>query len=514
MDIFIIREGRQAGPYSEDAVKAFLTEGTARPADMGWCKGMAEWRSLGEVLKLRADEKKGSATQPPAASNGTNGTNGTQEVHVPATEKQKAFLKYLGAEFGENLTKQRAALAVSDALEAPKLQPRIRKWHDDKLRLHANIFQDEIDYRRANRTNRYLERIQTEGADVLKDVTKAHVQVLVESLDKKNAGWETEPEAALWDFLLPAIGSHFPQLVQPAHKGTLKAGGSRIVRAATRGMSATAGLVPPPRQTGTVGAMFRGVILGVIALGGILVGQHYWQKSRSQGEIAPAPSPEKKDAPSAPVAANEPKPNEPAPEPPGKLIAANKEPGGIPEKSELPGLPGLPVAPAQEPAPAPPVPADPPAPAPAMNAEKPAPPAPPALPAPADEKPAVPPPAVPPTPPDAPAPVTPSPASVPRTAVRLTQGIGVMLSNGQVALPAGTILRYLATEGANVRVSWNNNVFFVPAAATNVNEPVPAPSEPAALATPAAGMQPAAPPAPGLPAAPAALKPKKPTDDL
>ncbi len=505
MDIFIIREGRQAGPFSEDAVKAFLTEGTARPADLGWIKGMAEWRSLGEVLKLRADEKKGSATTPPAASNGANGTH---EVHVPATDKQKAFLKYLGAEFGENLTKQRAALAVSDALETPKLQPRIRKWHDEKLRLHAGIFQDELDYRRANRTNRYLERIQTEGADVLKDVTKAHVQVLVESLDKKSPGWESDRESALWDFLLPALGSHFPQLVQPAHKATLKVGGSRVARAATRGMSATAGVVPPPRQTGTVGAMLRGVILGVIALGGILVGHHYWQKSRSQGELAPAPSPQKKDGPStesAPVSTKAPKPNDPSPEAPGKLIAANKEPGGIPEKSEVPGLPALPV---QDPAPAPPVSADPPAPAPAMNAEKPVPPAP------ADEKPAVPPP-----PPDTPAalpPVTPPAAPVPRTAVTLTQGIGVMLSNGQVALPTGTVLRYLATEGANVRVSWNNNVFFVPAAATNVNEPVPAPAEPPAPATPAVGMQPAVPPAPGLPAAPATApaKPKKPADDL
>lgn len=78
-----------------------------------------------------------------------------------------------------------------------------------------------------------------------------------------------------------------------------------------------------------------------------------------------------------------------------------------------------------------------------------------------------------------------------------------MLSNGQVKLPAGTVLRYLATEGANVRVSWNNNVFFVPAAATDVNEPVPVPADPAV-----------APPAPGTPPASDMAKPKKPADDL
>ncbi len=501
MDIFIIREGRQTGPFSEDAVKAFLTEGTARPADMGWAKGMAEWRPLSEVLKPSPERMNGaagavangSAARPPSPSEAAQET--------PATAKQKAFLKYLGAEFGENLTKQRAALAVSDALETPKLQPRIRKWHDDKLRLHEDIFQDEIDYRRANRTNRYLERIQTEGANVLKDVTKAHVQVLVESLDKKKPGWESDPEAALWDHLLPAIGGHFPQLVLPAHKHLMKsAAGSRIAKAATRGLSAAAAVVMPRPQTGTLGAMLRGVILGVIALGGILLGHHYWQKSRGDStSVTPAP-PEKRETPPASVASNDQPPKDPAPkvpalEPPGKLIVENKLPELPPDK---PAADPAPVSPAA------PVPNDPPAPVPAMSTEKPA------VPAAPEEKPAVPPPAAPTMTPEAPASpapaaVTPPPVSVPRTAVTLSQNIGVMLQNGQVTLPAGTALRYLATEGANVRVSWNNNIFFVPAAATNVNEPVVAPADP--------GMAPAA-PGTQPPAAPGIAKPKKPADDL
>jgi hypothetical protein len=87
--------------------------------------------------------------------------------------------------------------------------------------------------------------------------------------------------------------------------------------------------------------------------------------------------------------------------------------------------------------------------------------------------------------------------------VKLIQGIGVMLQNGQVTLPAGTPLRYLGTEGQNVRVSWNNNVFFVPALATDVNEPVPAPAVPAGTTPAPAGL-------PGASPSPA----KKPTDDL
>ena len=104
---------------------------------------------------------------------------------------------------------------------------------------------------------------------------------------------------------------------------------------------------------------------------------------------------------------------------------------------------------------------------------------------------------------------TPAAAPPQRTAVKLLQGIGVMLSNGQVTLPAGTPLRYLGTDGPNVRVSWNNNIFFVPAMATDVNEPLPAQGDPAAPATaPAPGTPPAA------PADPAPAKPKKPADDL
>jgi hypothetical protein len=132
-------------------------------------------------------------------------------------------------------------------------------------------------------------------------------------------------------------------------------------------------------------------------------------------------------------------------------------------------------------------PAAPMAPAPPMTAEKPA--------TPAAENP----------PPAAP----PAPAPAQRNAVKLTQGIGVMLPNGQVTLPAGTVLRYLATEGTNVRVSWNNNIFFVPALATDVNEPLPAPGDPAAT-PPAPGVPPGTPAVP----APGATKPKKPADDL
>ncbi len=489
MEIFIIREGRQAGPFSAEAVKAFLVEGTARTADLGWRKGMADWRPLEEVLRVQAVHE-GPSKTPPAA--GAPAATGSGEKHVPATGKQKALLKFLGAEFGETLEKARAALAISDALETPKLQSRIRKWHEEKLRQHPDVFQDEIDFRKANRANRYLERVQTEGSEVVKDVTKAHVQVLVESLDKRHPGWETERESALWDFLLPAVGEHFPQLVEPAQKERLKSGlSAKSGASGTRGMGRHAGgIVPPRAATGTFGAMMRGVVLGVIALGAIVTGHHFWQE---RGKAAPSAggspvskSPAKNETAALPVEPAAKSPTAPAEE---KLFADARVPDTATELAAKPATPEpatLPEPPAPEPAAAPP----------AMNAEKPAPP-----PAPPEGKPAAAAPMTPAAEPAmaaAPAPevATPPVPPVQRTAVKLIQRIGVMLSNGQVTLPAGTPLRYLGAEGPNVRVSWNNNVFFVPAMATDVNDPLPAPSDPA------------------NPAAPNATKPKKPADDL
>ena len=57
----------------------------------------------------------------------------------PATARQKALLQYLGAAISDTATREDAALAISDALENPKLTSRIAKWGDEKLRLHPDL---------------------------------------------------------------------------------------------------------------------------------------------------------------------------------------------------------------------------------------------------------------------------------------------------------------------------------------------------------------------------------------
>jgi hypothetical protein len=491
MEIFIIRDGKQTGPYDDAKIQSMLSQGSVLAKDNAWRKGLPAWLPLSEVLQP-------DSTQPPASPGSTGRRNDSSEGRTSATAKQKALLKYLDAESIEGVSKEEAATAISDALENPKFQDRINTWHQEKLRLHPTVFQDEIDYRTANRTRRYLEQCQTEGAEVVKDVTKAHVQVLVESLDKRFSNWESEPRAALWDYLFPSIAEHFPALVLPAAKGRLRLGVMPKMAAARPRKPAVATLPAPvsrERSTGAFSAAVRGGVFGLIVLGIVAGAMKFWlTATRPPALHAPppaAPAPSTETAKEA-IPAN----------PPGTPGTVAKAPENVP--GLLPSLP--PATPpaitsaADEPAQIPPSPvATPPVTEskPAVTEAKPAiPPAP----APAEQPSsgATPSPAL-------PSPVAPAAPSAPRTSVTLIHGISVSLPNGQITLPAGTQLRYLALEGQKVRVAWNNNLFYVPAIATDVNRPVSEPATPAATpATPAVQSA-----VPGTPAVP-----RKPGDDL
>ena len=50
MQLFIIRDGQQTGPVSEDTVHALIQQGDLRMSDMGWRKGLPGWLPLAEIL--------------------------------------------------------------------------------------------------------------------------------------------------------------------------------------------------------------------------------------------------------------------------------------------------------------------------------------------------------------------------------------------------------------------------------------------------------------------------------
>ena len=488
MELFIIRDGQQTGPFNQELVQSQLKSGELRPDDMGWHKGLSAWLPLGELFQRAA----GSA-EPPPVSSANSGVRGR-----PASGRQKALLQYIGATIPSQVTREEAALAISDALENPKLTSRLAKWGEEKLRLHPDLFQDEVDYRRANRITRFLELCQTDGAEVVKDITKAHVQVLMESLDKRQVGWDMDSRVALWDYLLPSVAEHFPQLVQEEWKGKLKFGGTSKVAAAYAG-SPTTGLLSatPPATPSALHAVFRGLVYGAVALGLVLGGMYVFRDT-GKSDIARADG----TAPAAPASpANDVKPEAPAANAANPEVVAPAEAAPAhPTKAPLIGAEDKQAA-----APAPPADnavaaAAPPPEKMATPAPSPAPEAAPAAPAPSpapmnNTTAFTPAPAPPGATPNAPQPAeTPAaPAPAVRDSAVLTQPVTVQLQFGKVTLNPGTRLRLIAVEGANARVNFNNNIVLVPVASTDID---PANTVVAAIPTP-----PAAPPGTTLPPA-------------
>jgi hypothetical protein len=502
MEFFIIRDGQQAGPFTEDALQAMLKDGSLHLSDMGWRKGLPAWLPLQEVLNP------GTArlTEPPPMS-GIQSNAGIR----PATARQKALLQYIGSSLNGSTTREEAALAICEALENPKLTSRFAKWGEEKLRLHPDLFQEEIDYRRANRISRYLELCQTEAAEVVKDVTKAHVQVLIESLDKRHSNWEEDSRAALWDYLLPSVAENFPQLVREEWKGKLRMGGTLKVAAAYAG-TAGADLLPP-NPPSAVQAALRGVVYGVLALG-LVIGAIYLFRGKFRSDVVRTEAPVPKDTTQT---ASEPPPAKPensveAPHPTeAPLIAANNAAASAPAVTSPPP-PVNPPSPAPAPENA----------APEMAATPPAAPPAPANPPPvaansaATFSPAPPPPSTnPPAPTPSEAPVAAAtPSQVVRNSATLTQPVTVQLQFGKVTLNPGTKVRLIAIEGQNVRVNFNNNIVLMPITSTDIDPATTVVAQlPATATTPATPITAPVPTAsPSTPPAP--TTPKSPLDDL
>lgn len=507
MDIFILRDGEQTGPFNEKTVETMIADGAARLKDMAWRKGLPAWLPLSEVLNPGSQKP----SEPPPAVQ-LSGVRAAAEPVKAATAKQKALLTYLGVELPSAASKTDAAVLVSDAMENPKFQARLSKWHEEKLKLHPDVFADEIELRKAGRGTRYVELCQTEGAGVVKDVTKAHCQVLVESLDKRFPAWESDPKTALWQYFFPAVAENFPTLVLPEWKAKLRMGSAPKGAPTKATVAAGPVVVSAQSQPGPLQAAFRGIVYGLAALG-VIIGGMQLMKSRENAPVAGNQPPASADTkPATPPPVTLPPPVAPnLPENAPLIAAADPVPATPPE------VPAVPVP--ADPAPANPVPADPPAApapapapavpmtepptAPAIPPANPVPPGPPSLPR-ADTVPA-PMPAVAAAPATPTVPAAPPAPAAPKSVLTLTKPVAIQLQFGKVTLPPGTKVRFLGADPAGLRCNFNNNIIVVPAASTDYDGT----AAPATAALPPGIPAPITQPAPATPPAP---KPVTPSD--
>ena len=52
--IYVSRDKRQQGPYSEEEVRRKISNGELASSDLGWQQGLANWTSLSELLRIKA----------------------------------------------------------------------------------------------------------------------------------------------------------------------------------------------------------------------------------------------------------------------------------------------------------------------------------------------------------------------------------------------------------------------------------------------------------------------------
>jgi len=484
MDFYILRNGEQIGPLTEAGVQALLKSGDTTLDDFAWRDGLPTWQPLSTVLYPK------SATQkilPPPPENAPIPTPAPFMSPVaagsgPATARQKAFLTFLAIPFSGDLTKERAAVVLNDAADDPKHKARVKRWEEERLRLHPELFAEEVQARRENRPQRFLEICQEEGAEFFHNVTKAHAQVLVGYLDVQHPHWDEHADARRYFFA--AIAEKFPQLVKSGAKAQLKfPGGSKF---ATEMERSGVGMRPRKKRSPVVAA-FRGIGLGLLVLAA-LYGAHAFYENH----LAEKPEPLADVALSADVplptpalaltASTDLSDPTPAPIPPAPIDAARMETAPPPAPPEpTAAAPVVPeaasVAPmtATTPAPIPTIP----------DAAPPAIPMASATPAPIPTIPDAAPPAIPMTPESTPAPAPQPPGSLleppplpgmpatpaPRTTVKITKPTPVTLRFGSSTLSAGTVVPFVATDGVNVTVRFGPDVITVPIAHTDLAPP-------------------------------------------
>lgn len=426
MDIYLLRDGKEIGPFSEETTQSFLKKGTIVIDDLAWTPGLPSWSPLMHVLypqqaavELPVEEPieveqhivelPVAEVEPPIEEPAPPAPVREEPIHgEPATAKQKAFLSYLGIPFSSTTTKETAAVLVNEAMEDPKLNARIVQWNGDRLRLHPDIFAAELQAKRENRSNRFFEACQHEGADILVDVTRAHCQVLVGFLDVTYPNWDANDADAPRTYFFPAVAEKFPQLVRKEWRDKLHFPNGQKAAAAAPRRNPSTPLNPAPSP---MGALIRGAVFGLALLLALYVGVQ--------------------------IFSDDPEPESPTP-------------------AEVPAAPLLPAQPVKVAA------APEPAKAPAPEADEPKQEAPaPSTPPPAAETPAM--------------ETTPITPAAPKTHVIITKPVDVKLRFGSAKVAKGTQFKIISVDAVNVTVIYGAETVTIPVEYTDLSAP-PAPA--------------------------------------
>ena len=135
-----------------------------------------------------------------------------------ATPKQKALLGFIGMPFQEPLSSADASRMIDEAINSDSYRDRLDGWNHAKLKLHPDLYADEIASQKASRADGiYYEVTDEIMRDLLNRVTKAEVRQVVAYLDEHAPGWDDDSAKRIFDYFLPALQRVFPKRVKKGY---------------------------------------------------------------------------------------------------------------------------------------------------------------------------------------------------------------------------------------------------------------------------------------------------------
>ena len=95
MNIYILRNGNQTGPFADEYIKDCIRSGSFTSSDLAWKEGLTEWVALGSLFpEMFPPQPQIPATPPkPTASGGAPATEGTSETGPTQSASTETFAK-------------------------------------------------------------------------------------------------------------------------------------------------------------------------------------------------------------------------------------------------------------------------------------------------------------------------------------------------------------------------------------------------------------------------------------
>jgi hypothetical protein len=156
----------------------------------------------------------------------------------PASPKQKALIAYLGHASPETATYKEAREFIDMAIENDAYRGLLDRWREDKLKLHPDIYSEEVESRKASRHISIFEYCESERETYysidptywpLKKLNLKACKKAVEWLDEGYAGWDLElfdssqlmgiNAKAIETYFVPAIANVAPDFIRKERSG-------------------------------------------------------------------------------------------------------------------------------------------------------------------------------------------------------------------------------------------------------------------------------------------------------